>query len=376
VLLVHDQVAGPQRQRVDRVAPAPRRHPLHVLRGLSTLTGQVGLPEHGQAESRSDEAAGQPADADRDDAGLRRPVQRRHRPHRHLGAAELLDGPLRRAVPVEDHRDPPAVPGPPARVLDRAPGVPAVRLRARRGDRQRRVVQLRVGGERGDRPPRDAERRGVLADLLDRSQRRGTEVDGLPSAGSGDRALSTARGGRPRCGQELRRGPDQLAGPGPHPLRVVDQHVRSGRQLVQEQPELIHQHRRQRLHALDRRAVGDLVQHLGQLRVLQRELGRPLPDLRRQQQLAARWRPQAVLGGPGGALVGDGEEAHLLDLVAPELHPHRVLLGRREDVEDAAAHGELAALLDQLDPPVAGRDQPVDHVVELDGVPGPDRDRL
>ena len=41
--------------------------------------------------------------------------------------------------------------------------------------------------------------------------------------------------------------------------------------------------------------------------------------------------------------------ADLLDVVAPELHPQRVLLGRREDVEDAAAHGELAALLDQVD---------------------------
>ena len=50
--------------------------------------------------------------------------------------------------------------------------------------------------------------------------------------------------------------------------------------------------------------------------------------------------------------------ADLLDLVAPELDPQRVLLGRREDVEDAAAHRELAAPLDQVDPGVAELDEP------------------
>ena len=74
-----------------------------------------------------------------------------------------------------------------------------------------------------------------------------------------------------------------------------------------------------------------------------------------QQQLAARRRPQPVLGDLERALVGDLEVADLLDLVAPELHPQRVLLGRREDVEDAAAHREVAALLDQLGAGVAGR---------------------
>ena len=53
-----------------------------------------------------------------------------------------------------------------------------------------------------------------------------------------------------------------------------------------------------------------------------------------------------------GALVGDLERADLLDLVAPELQPQRVLLGRREDVDDAAAHRELTAPLDQVDPRV------------------------
>ena len=173
--------------------------------------------------------------------------------------------------------------------------------------------------------------------------------------------------------QELLRRADQLRGPGPHPLGVADQHVAAGRQLVQHQPQVVDQHRRQRLHALDRLAVGDAVEHLGQLGVLGGQLLRALAHRRGQQQLAARRRPEPVVGRPERALVGDGEVADLLDVVAPELDPDRVLLGRREDVEDAAADGELAPLLDQLDPRVADRDQPLDQVLEVDDVADPGR---
>ena len=83
--------------------------------------------------------------------------------------------------------------------------------------------------------------------------------------------------------------------------------------------------------------------------MLAAELGGAGAHVVGQQQLAARRRPQPRLGGDG-ALVGDGERPDLLDLVTPELHPQRVLLGRREDVDDAAADGELAATLDQVDP--------------------------
>ena len=48
------------------------------------------------------------------------------------------------------------------------------------------------------------------------------------------------------------------------------------------------------------------------------------------------------------------EGADRLDLVAEELDPERLAAGRREDVDDAAADGELAALLDLLDALVAG----------------------
>jgi len=42
------------------------------------------------------------------------------------------------------------------------------------------------------------------------------------------------------------------------------------------------------------------------------------------------------------ALVGDGEPAHLVHLIAEELHPDGMVLGGRENVQHAAADSELA----------------------------------
>jgi len=53
-----------------------------------------------------------------------------------------------------------------------------------------------------------------------------------------------------------------------------------------------------------------------------------------------------------------------------------VLLGRREHVEDAAAHGEVAALLHQLRPRVPDLDQPGHYVVEVGGAVLAQPDRL
>ena len=68
--------------------------------------------------------------------------------------------------------------------------------------------------------------------------------------------------------------------------------------------------------------------------------------------------------------------ADLVDLVAEELHPQGVLLGGREDVDDATADSELAALLDQVDAGVRRPREPVHHVLELDLLPAAQLDRL
>ena len=93
------------------------------------------------------------------------------------------------------------------------------------------------------------------------------------------------------------------------------------------------------------------------------EVARP----RRRHLVVARERRldeiRAPLGGGVDARVLDGVErplrerregAHLLDLVAEELDAERLAARGREDVDDPAANGELAALVDALDPLVAG----------------------
>ena len=67
----------------------------------------------------------------------------------------------------------------------------------------------------------------------------------------------------------------------------------------------------------------------------------------------------------GGALRVDGEGAQALDLVAPELDAQRVA-ERGIDVDEAAAHGELAAGAHLLDALVAERGEARDGGVEVD----------
>ena len=102
----------------------------------------------------------------------------------------------------------------------------------------------------------------------------------------------------------------------------------------------------------------------------------PGPHRRGQQQLAAGRRPEAVGRGLQAALVGDLEGPDLLDRVAPELDPERMLLSRREDIQDAAADGDIAALFHQVGPRVADVDQPDHDLVQVGLLAGPQHDRL
>ena len=60
------------------------------------------------------------------------------------------------------------------------------------------------------------------------------------------------------------------------------------------------------------------------------------------------------------------EVADRLDLVAEQLDPRRLILGRGEDVEDPAADRELAAVVDLLDPLVAAAGEQLGDVAEVD----------
>ena len=70
------------------------------------------------------------------------------------------------------------------------------------------------------------------------------------------------------------------------------------------------------------------------------------------------------------------ERAHLLDLVAEELDAKRLAARAREDVDEAAANGDLTALLHAIDARVAGQSQRLDERVEASLVADGDPERL
>ncbi len=80
----------------------------------------------------------------------------------------------------------------------------------------------------------------------------------------------------------------------------------------------------------------------------------PVPVLHQVEPPLGRRIDRARLDRVQRALRERRERANRLDLVAEELDAQRLAAGRREDVDDAAAHRELAAVVDALDALVAG----------------------
>ncbi len=77
-------------------------------------------------------------------------------------------------------------------------------------------------------------------------------------------------------------------------------------------------------------------------------LARPLAHRIRQQQLSARLNFDRRDLRIERALIRNGKVAQLLKLIAEEVGAHRMVVRRREHIEDAAAHRELAAAGDHV----------------------------
>ena len=82
-----------------------------------------------------------------------------------------------------------------------------------------------------------------------------------------------------------------------------------------------------------------------------------------------------VVGRVERALRERREGPHLFDLVAEELDAERLASGGREHVDDATAHGELAALVDPLDALVPGERELLGEPVDPRLVADPERER-
>ena len=166
-----------------------------------------------------------------------------------------------------------------------------------------------------------------------------------------------------------------LLGPVQGPLGVDQDEHGVGRQVVGQGLELVEQQRQQRLDALDVQALGDLGEQVAGHRDLGGELAGPAALGLAQPHLPAR--PGLDRGQLGqGPLAGHGEGPDALDLVAPQLDPDRVVLAGREEVDQAAPDGDLAPALDHVGAGVAGRDQPLQQLLEVDPVAGGHGHRL
>ncbi len=287
---------------------------------------------------------------------LGRLVQIFHQPGGNVHALEQLDHPLGRAVPLAEQHDRLVLGEPALDVVERLPGVAPVGLGVLRGAVS--IPRRRTAPSSTTAAPAV----GVVADLLQRAERGRAQVD---------RRLAARRRVDPGRLQELLRGADELLGPAPDPLGVADEHRRPGR------------------------AGGRVSRSISPARTganaSMPSTGVPSASWSSTSASAgcssassrARSRTSAVSSSSrqGGAnspsvrrlqraLVGHLEPADLLDRVAPELQPQRVLLGRREHVEQPAAHRDLAPLLHHVDPVVAVVDEVGDDPVEVGVVAG------
>ena len=168
---------------------------------------------------------------------------------------------------------------------------------------------------------------------------------------------------------------EQLLGAVAHALGLDEQRERGVGEQVRQEVLTLGEPRQPRLHAVEHLTVGEALPLLAAPTLRAQELRGALADGRGGEQLTRREDPRLV-DVVGGALVGDRERRQPVDLVAPEVDADGVVVGGRVDVDDRAAHGDLAARLHLVLAPVAARDQRLDQLVAVDPASRPDHDRL
>ena len=140
-----------------------------------------------------------------------------------------------------------------------------------------------------------------------------------------------------------------------HALRLDEQHERVVGQEVGEQVLAVGEPRQPRLHAVERLALGEPLPLLAAPRLRARAAPRRARAPRRSGSSSRAGKIHASATSCVRALVGDRERREPVDLVAPEVDAHGMVVGRRVHVDDRAAHRDLAARLDLVLAPVAHR---------------------
>ncbi len=167
---------------------------------------------------------------------------------------------------------------------------------------------------------------------------------------------------------------EELHRPVPDAPRFDEYDLRTGGQQIGQHARVAVEERQPRLHAVELLASLQTLPDRGAPGAPRRQSPRGFTQLRAGHQLSApveRHRGDVVQG----TLVAHGERRQAVDLVTPQVDPHRYVRCRREDVDDAAAHGELPSVLDLVLAPVAARHELVQQRLRLDLLAAHDHER-
>ena len=168
---------------------------------------------------------------------------------------------------------------------------------------------------------------------------------------------------------------DEVERPVAHPPGLDEDDLGRLGEHVGEQPVVVDQPRQPTLHAVEVDALGEAFPLLATPRFAGDEMGGAFADVVGRHQLAGR-EDDDLVEVVDRSLVVDAEAGETVDLVAPQVDADRRIGGRREHVDDGAAAGELAAVLDEFLAPVAELDQLAAERVGVDFAAGPHDDRL
>ena len=167
----------------------------------------------------------------------------------------------------------------------------------------------------------------------------------------------------------------QVGGPVPQAAGLDDDDEPVGGHQVDDGAGVVDEPRQPALHAVEDLALGQPLPLLASPRLVTDQLLGAGPHGIGREQLPAREDLDA-LEVAGGALVAHRERGEAVDLVAPLVEADRGIGGGVEHVDDGAAHGELAPVLDLGLAPVAVHAEPGGEVVEVVALPRPDHERF
>ena len=185
--------------------------------------------------------------------------------------------------------------------------------------------------------------------------------------------ITRPRGGE-RAGEVVLLG-DQVERSVAHAAWLDQQHLGGVGKHVGEQAIVLDEPRQPTLHAVEVDALGKALPLFATPRFRRDEPRGALADIVGGHQLAGG-EDDHLVEVVDRALIVDAESGEAVDLVTPQVDTDRGIGGRGEHIDDRAAPGELAAVLDEFLSPVAELDELSPQRLGVDLGSGTNDDRL